>query len=378
MTIYSLPKSLIESAERILSKKPVHPIVYINYKDTSFVGTPQTINEEEMEDISKWYKENDNTRDAMHSLWEQHHTDDDKTAVYKYTAASTPLNRSLHAHGEEGKQHPLEFPIKTNRSNFTHDIRALDAAVNRNKLKHGLTTYSGISWNPSEKLKNSPDNIVNHPAYISSTHEKKVAVHFAETNAKSDDADLHILKIYHPPGSTGMDLKEDPAFSYYTHEREFVVPRDSKLKLNPVPKTYTKNGRNVHVWEARRTEHTPEHDLNYKVDNEPKKVFEEGNISIHNIPTLSTLHNHFPRLYNGGAGAIEYHEGLVHHPAYVIKTPEGHIASFTNHEGTKFYNESNPSKLYSFKQVSTKYPAIKKAAHLFKHESDHDKDIIDI
>lgn len=378
MTIYSLPKSLIETAEKVLKNK--HPIVYINHRDTTFNENeyPQNLTESDIEDITKWYKENDNTRDAMNSLWEQQHTDDDKTAAYKYTSASTALNRSLYHHGLEGKPHPTTFEIKSKKNNFTHDLKALDAALHRNKLKHGLTTYSGVSWSPGEKIKGTTDNIMHNSSYISSSHDKKIAVHFAETNAKGENSDLHILKIYHPPGTTGMDLKEDPAFSYYTHEREFVIPRDSKFKVNPEPKIYHKNGRKIHVWEAKRTEYVAEQEPHYKVPNEPTKVFEEGNVSVHNIPTLSTLSKHFPRLYNGGAGAIEYHEGLAHHPAYVIKTPQGNIASFTNHEGTKFYEEGRPSKLFSFKQVATKYPAINKVAHLFKHEDTAKDDIYDV
>ena len=69
-----------------------------------------------------------------------------------------------------------------------------------NKLKHEVTSYSGVSSELGHKLhqmSKTPGHTFSTPAFISSSHDKKIAHKFAETN---NNGQKHVMVFHLPKG----------------------------------------------------------------------------------------------------------------------------------------------------------------------------------
>lgn len=355
--IRSLPKSLVEFASRVISKEFI-PAAFVHYKDQTSLD----------EDIDHWAVKNDNNHKAIDNIdFDATHTEDDKTHLYRYTAASTELNRALFRAHKEGQEVPNEFhsPNNFHFKNVTHDLKGLDAAVGRNKLDHDLVSYSGIRWEPSDKI--GPDGKVHLPAYTSTTLNKDTALSFTAPN--KDTQHKNILQITSRKGSTGIYTHNDPSMTFYPSESEFLIPRKTTLKVNPVPEVHEGG---FHIWHAERLhEEEPEVDTNY-VSPEPSReqIYENGKLKVFKVNKLSGLKEHYPKMHEKDGGET-FHSEMVNAPFHVIHTPEGKIL----HTGTDYDDESDKmvrvfkstgGDKYPAHKVLGKYPELAKVKHIFE------------
>jgi hypothetical protein len=159
---------------------------------------------------------------------------------------SRKLNEFLiHSH-ENGKPKPSTYT----REDGTHiDLEAMDHTFKKNKLDKGMTTYSGINFDPNKKRSDS--GIVHLPAFTSTSIQRITAARYGMFNTKGKKVS-HVLAITHPKGSTGMYIGNDEDFTPF-RDNEFITPRHTTLNIEKEPTKYEmKNGTEIHVWKAKR------------------------------------------------------------------------------------------------------------------------------
>lgn len=363
--INHLPKSLIESATSFI-KRSKYPSAYVSFRDVQPIEhTPLSEEKYNDDEAAGWLAQRDNTRNSLNSInLDQTHTDDDKTHVYRYTASSTPLNKMLYAAHKNNTQHPMSFEI-SGRHNFTHDLHGIDAAVSRNKLKYELTTYSGISWHPHDKM--DADNIVHLPAYTSTSTNKTIAHNFAKMHKTHRDVPVHVLKIRHPEGSSGMFTHNDTTISHFELEDEYIMPRKSTIRVNPVPEVHG----NLHVWHSERiNDHQPEVDTSY-VSKTPgrEEVYSNSKLKVFKTNSLAAYKEHYPSFHDIDQGK-DFHADHVQQPIYHVHTPEAQVYQ----SGVSYDDSGDPETVFRnvsgrkavVKQLVDKYPQIKHLEQLFQ------------
>ena len=89
----------------------------------------------------------------------------EKDNIHSYTVNSTSLNK--HLIKTKGKP--------TNKQHADH-TNTLSASIQKNKIKHDLHTYSGVTFDP-EKIINKQKKMKS-AAFISTTHNKSTALTF--------------------------------------------------------------------------------------------------------------------------------------------------------------------------------------------------------
>ena len=143
-------------------------------------------------------------------------------------------------------------PYGNNRIN--ENISSLDHTLSSYKTPHALTVYSGTPHDPRE-LKDKND-IVHHPAYLSTSLSKYNAENFANYRysnytykglSKPSDKGIiksihhhHVLKIHVPEGHAGYYAST--LSNSFRPEKEFILPRGTNLKhLRTAKKVYNKS-----------------------------------------------------------------------------------------------------------------------------------------
>jgi hypothetical protein len=161
----------------------------------------------------------------------------DRVPLHMYTRDSTNLNSALYRAHRDSQPHPEKVGL--------HTTSALDTAVNRNSLSHDLHLYSGVKFNPGHEAAKHPEGHVHLPAFTSTTLDKSEARWFS----RADDAGHeHILHIHAHAGTKGKYVDH---ISENDGEKEFILPRNTTLKVHPTPTKYTNNsGNTTHVWHA--------------------------------------------------------------------------------------------------------------------------------
>ena len=104
-------------------------------------------------------------------------------------------------------------------------IGQTDETLKHHSTPHEIHVYSGIGYDPREKK--NENNIVHHPAYLSTSLDKKIAAGFGRMNS-GGKTETHILKLKIPKGHPGAYIAE---FSHIPSEKEFVLPRGLNIKL---------------------------------------------------------------------------------------------------------------------------------------------------
>lgn len=378
---YQLPASLVTSVKKVMTmKQPVNtallPFAFVSFKYPEHEygnnqRTKRRMDENTLPHVDEWLKTKDNDRRAINSLNIDHtHTDDDKTHIYRYTAASRPLNKMLYAAHQENKAPDTRFPVSGNY-NFTHNVPALDAAITRNKLKHELVSYSGVSWNPLNKITDFSNPKIHLPAYTSTTLDKKTALQFAKSNKKGNTQDIHILKIHHPEGSAGTYTHDDPSITHYELENEFITPRKTSLKIETTPHVFKDDdGNNVHVWTAHRMHEEESHAPIGDASEEGRsELYNKNGLKVYKTNTLSAFKTHYNQ-FNQQDGEAEFHKDHVSQPIYHIHTPDGSVYQ----SGVKYNEETgDPSTVVRsvsgrttpIEKVAEKYPEIGHIKELF-------------
>lgn len=219
-------------------------------------------------DLSKsWEKRNDNdhigpTHDHVAAVLDatQKREGKDHEHLFRYTDGSHQLNRALHQAHIKGEPAPSHVGDPLHKKSY-HHVAALDDALHRNSLHDDVHFYSGVAFHPGKQAAKHADNHIHLPAYTSSSIDKDTAQHFAHAGGyrhpeiKGHDKDGteihgHIIHFHMKKGQKGAYVG---AKSSYSTEREFLVPRNTTIKVHPRPERYqdAKTGKHYHVWHAR-------------------------------------------------------------------------------------------------------------------------------
>ncbi len=169
----------------------------------------------------------------------------DTKTIKRYTDGSEAINKHLirsHINSE------YKNPVK----GIYSKIKNTDEALRKNKLSHHLHVYTGIGFHPGDMLKHTKDNIIHLPAYTSTTHNKYVAANFADKKkwdiASAGHEGKHLIHLHLKPGDKATHVSH---ISYFKNEHETILPRNTKLKINPKPEIHKDHyGEDVHVWHA--------------------------------------------------------------------------------------------------------------------------------
>jgi hypothetical protein len=180
---------------------------------------------EESEIEEKYRRENEALKSSqkLHESLSDHYknfTEDHIDNIKKYTDDSYGINSYLWKKhkGEEITEEDKHYALK----HSSPKIEKMDSALKAHKTPYDLEVHSGTDHDPRE-LKNS-EGIMHHPAYLSTSLMHNKATDFAGVGK---DGNKHVLSINVPKGSHGAYVENH---SYSPNEREFIIPRDSKLK----------------------------------------------------------------------------------------------------------------------------------------------------
>ena len=214
--------------------------------------------EKKLKHIKDWVDHNENNEhgnndDAITKKLVKHAqslnlSDKTKKHIHQYTKDSKALNLNLLKQHKEGKPHNFT-PTQNDR------IKHLDAATN-NHIGHKLHLYSGLGFNPKEKL--GKNGHLHLPAYTSMTHSKDMARKFAEdrfnSSKKKNEEEHHILHVETNEKDKGLHTSH---ISEYENEHETVLPRNTRLKVNSKPTSIISRhpiwGHKIthHIWHAK-------------------------------------------------------------------------------------------------------------------------------
>ena len=234
------------------SFKKIYETNYLNPVHCSIHGKTEHF------DISEAIATNDeiNANRETAARLTQHYSDllGDKIAqthIKHYTENSEKMNSYL---WNKHKNAPYHYTTKA----LVSQTKKLNEILHSYKSPEDLTIWSSSIHDP-EKLKNK-EGIVHHPAFISTSTYRHVALNRDIINAV-DDYNLnqhhHIFKIHVPKGSPGAYVDH---ISKFPGEFEYVLPSGMNLKhikttttdipskhyLSPVP---TKNYTHIHEME---------------------------------------------------------------------------------------------------------------------------------
>lgn len=157
---------------------------------------------------------------------------DEVKHLHGYTADSGVNHDLVNAH-----HHGKNVPAK-----HAEAIKHLDSATSR-RIGKEVHLYSGIGFNPRETM--DAEGHLHLPSYTSTTHHAPTALNFARPLGTKGDS--HVLHIHAQPSDKGVNVEN---ITDNEEEHETVLPRNTRLKIHPVPTVYRHEGGTVSVWHA--------------------------------------------------------------------------------------------------------------------------------
>jgi hypothetical protein len=164
--------------------------------------------------------------------------------IRHYTDLSRPLSRELYKHHANGTEIPEFVDV--------HHIPTLDKIVSK-KLPKNITLYSGIRHDPRTTM--SGDDTMHIPAYMSTSTKYGIAQKFADRQAARKDVfdthgvskaeSAHILEINAKKGQFASNISKK---SLERDESEYLLPRNTILKLSDKPEILHGSDRDTYVW----------------------------------------------------------------------------------------------------------------------------------
>lgn len=168
-------------------------------------------------------------------------SDHERSHLHNYTKGSRHLNAKLYEHHMEGWDTPRSAPGRD--STITHSTKELDKATSV-PLSHELHVHTGVRFHPGEVAAKHPEGHVHLPAFTSTSISGGIASDFTYPVGGEN----HVLHVHMKPGDKGRYVGH---ISHFKHEKEFVLPRQTTLKIHPTPDKYMDGaGGAVHVWHA--------------------------------------------------------------------------------------------------------------------------------
>jgi hypothetical protein len=228
--------------------------------------------------VHNWFAKNDNlhlgksSEEISHKLYDESLDNNEHLLDYQTEhQTGKDLTDSLISHAKYDEPiHPRNFKLAQ------HFDKMMDASG----LKHDLHTYSGTSFNPGELARKSKDRVVTLPAYVSTSHDKKVAEDFARRGAPAADGDRshgvgrqvrdsHVIHFHLRKGNKALNLSgvnKDEDDEDYSNEHENLLHRGQRFQISEKPDSYdlpdydhksgsygsakSKTGVRLHVWHA--------------------------------------------------------------------------------------------------------------------------------
>jgi hypothetical protein len=203
--------------------------------------------------------------------------------LYDYTSQSYHTNNALIAKAkgqtygafnpdnfDKSWDHKKQSYVKNSKTKITRlvnkekkehndHVKGIDAGLEHNQpLSHDLHVYHGTQkFNPDALASQHPQRKIKSAAFLSTSIDKDRAMKFAGTHLstqkgpinynydrKEDDPGRHLLHIHLKPGQKGAYMGDN---SRHELEKEFLIPRNTTLKVHPEP-TVLHNG--TKVWHA--------------------------------------------------------------------------------------------------------------------------------
>jgi hypothetical protein len=161
----------------------------------------------------------------MHSRWKQHDralmdTHDKLMAHYRHTHDRFEAQLSRYGRGSA----TLNYHLMLNpKAPAPEEALRLDHALNHAPTPDHLTVYTGISNEHASKVRSN--DVVHHPAFLSTSLRMSTAQMFAHSQASHD-----IIKIHVPSNHRGVYIGDLSGKN--SHEREFLLPRGLKLRFH--------------------------------------------------------------------------------------------------------------------------------------------------
>ena len=187
---------------------------------------------------------------------------------YKFDGDGIHASAIAHYTGIAGSRNLNQHLIKTNGIAKKHKslIKHLDSALTKHKTPHAFEVHTGVgAKHPLHQHLNGkhkgPIKLVHH-AYTSTSLEHKYTQYFAGEHTvlekhkgkipAAQHTHIHTITIKVPKGHHGAYVDH---LSNNRGEKEFILPRDTKLHVHPKPSTKTtKHGSDVyyhhHTWTA--------------------------------------------------------------------------------------------------------------------------------
>jgi len=261
--IKNLPKSLIDTAKSLLETSQIGTLmhddrIHFDFDNEVYGQLVSVLNGESCinEAYSDWWKtlpkdHFNEYRDLAKSHFDSL-TPEEHEAVVHYTYNSYPINKHLESvyHGEAPYSRKVEITRPSDKSNSVSvvaDIGHLTSAVTKNRLPHDLVTYAGI-YKPTVD-----DVLVHFASFISSSTDTETA-HMFGTYKNGGSGPVHIAKMHHQKGHTGLYIGNNPELSLSPHEHEFIIPPRSNFKVSHQPTIIKDQDGNVthYIWDFKR------------------------------------------------------------------------------------------------------------------------------
>ena len=223
------------------------------------VSMPQTdtnmYSEQEEMPYQQWINQQDNDeriRDISRRLHKEQKTtipdmdNEDHDELHGYTEGSH-INRRLFKAHVSGNPEKSKLP--------------LDSVLDKHKLTKDMHVYSGVQFDPGYVASQHDERHIHLPAYTSTTVDKPTAADFAGKYSESgndDYTDHHIIHFHLKKGQKGAyvgehpDNKDSQQLSRYPFEQEYILPRNTKIKVGEKPDVYHSKieKKKYHVWHA--------------------------------------------------------------------------------------------------------------------------------
>ena len=168
-------------------------------------------------------------------------------SVLDYSIDSTAISDYLYAN--KGK---LPLSGRGSKSKQKRLISGLDAAIKAHKTKRDISVFTGVATDIGALKPGKDGNIyTRNYAYTSTSIDPSVARRFARVSGPTGGY-VNIVKIKVPSGFSGIYLGDA---ANAASERELLLPRGLRLKINPTPtvfslKDFSHGRRKSYVWDA--------------------------------------------------------------------------------------------------------------------------------
>lgn len=215
-------------------EKDIIPAVIIGNRDT--YDAPKKLKESKLFNIL-----NDPAKQHEQDLINQYSdfTPEEEAQIENYGTKSFEINAHLLGH------HHLNLPINDsvsfNNKKYNYNLPVFDRALTRKPIGKSLTLFSGTGSFDPRKQKSKSGHI-HLPAYTSTSLSPNVAYGFARKDADEKN-DSHMLKITMKPTDHGAYISH---FTGFSSEKEFLLPRNTTLKITKSERSKEKENLWIH------------------------------------------------------------------------------------------------------------------------------------